>query len=372
MEWKFSEEQEAYAEALQDWLAATVDPERLRGWFESGDASEFTEAFARDWAGVGVPEDEGGQGGGLVELALTAEHLARVDAPSATWLATTLALPALAGRPELVESSVADSPTVLLVPADRIPAATATVTASGSGLHGSVPLVLGAETAVAFVVPVAAEAGVELHLVQAEPDTVKVTGRRLLDRSRAVGDVVLDGAASERLEVDAQVAFEAIARRAAVLVSADTLGVSQTMLDLAVEYSKQRQQFGVPIGSFQAVKHAAATIMVGVEAARSAVYYTAASVDSDQPEAALHAAATKAQVTGEGPHAADTALTMHGAIGYTWEHDLHLYYKRAKLDASLFGSPSAWNDRLADALDLSGPAAKGASSPTMEFGAGVA
>ncbi|GAA1365179.1 acyl-CoA dehydrogenase family protein [Arthrobacter rhombi] len=352
MEWKFSEEQEAYAEALQDWLAGAVDSERLRGWFESGDASGFTVPFVRDWAGVGTPEEEGGQGGGLVELALTAENLARVDAPSGDWLATVLALPALAGQPEIVEESLGGRPTVLLVPANRIPDGDTTVAAGPGGLQGAVPMVLAGDTATRFVVPVNGEFGIELHLVEADQPGVTRATRSLLDRSRSLADVTLAGAASERLNVDVVTVLDAISRRAAVLVAADTVGATQTMLDLSVGYSKQRQQFGVPIGSFQAVKHAAATMMVGVEAGRSAVYYTAASVDSDQPDAALHAAATKAQVTQEGPRAADSALTMHGAIGYTWEHDLHLYYKRAKLNSGLFGSPGAWNERLADALDL--------------------
>jgi alkylation response protein AidB-like acyl-CoA dehydrogenase len=97
------------------------------------------------------------------------------------------------------------------------------------------------------------------------------------------------------------------------------------------------------------VKHAAAQMLVQVESARSIVYLAAASVQAGHPDAHLHAAAAKAQVTAE---AADTALTLHGAIGYTWEYDLQLYYKRAKLDRVLYGAPSAWNERLAAALDL--------------------
>ncbi len=89
-----------------------------------------------------------------------------------------------------------------------------------------------------------------------------------------------------------------------------------------------------------------------VEAARSALYYTAASVDSAEPMCGLQAAAVKAQVTAAGVRAADSALTLHGAIGFTWEHDLHLFYKRAKLNEQLFGAPSRWNDRIADGLEL--------------------
>jgi alkylation response protein AidB-like acyl-CoA dehydrogenase len=100
------------------------------------------------------------------------------------------------------------------------------------------------------------------------------------------------------------------------------------------------------------VKHSAATILVDVEAARSAIYYAAASVDAGGPLTGLHAAAVKAQVTAAGVRAADAALTLHGAIGFTWEHDLHLFYKRAKLNEQLFGSPSRWNERIADGLDL--------------------
>jgi alkylation response protein AidB-like acyl-CoA dehydrogenase len=128
------------------------------------------------------------------------------------------------------------------------------------------------------------------------------------------------------------------------------------MLALAVEYAGQRHQFGVPIGSFQAVKHAAATLLVGVEAARSVVPFAAASVDAPaetrHPLWLLHAAAAKSQVTATAAGAADTALTLHGAIGYTWEHDLQLFYKRAKLDAVLGGTPGAWDDVIADGLPL--------------------
>jgi alkylation response protein AidB-like acyl-CoA dehydrogenase len=124
------------------------------------------------------------------------------------------------------------------------------------------------------------------------------------------------------------------------------------MLDLAVEYSKQRHQFGAPIGSFQAVKHAAATMLVAVESARSIVYYAAASVEAGHPDAALHAAVAKAQACAAAEQVADSALTVHGAIGYTWEYDLQLYYKRAKLDNRLFGGPEIWNERLAAQLPL--------------------
>ena len=183
---------------------------------------------------------------------------------------------------------------------------------------------------------------------------MNVEPRRLLDRSRDAADVVLDGTPSERVDVDVEAFLAAYAARSAVLTAADSLGAATRMLELAVTYSKQRHQFGVPIGSFQAVQHAAATILVDVEAARSAVYYAAASVDAGAPSSDLHAAAVKAQVTDSAVRAADSALTLHGAIGYTWEHDLHLFYKRSTLNQALFGTPKQWNDVIADRLDLVG------------------
>src|SRR5699024_10843809 len=105
MDWKFSEEQAAYAEALQEWLSGTLDSEKLRAWFDAGDTTEFTDALHSDWGGVGFEEGQGGQGGGLVELALTAEYLARAAAPAADWMATVLA--ALALRSDTEEAAAA-------------------------------------------------------------------------------------------------------------------------------------------------------------------------------------------------------------------------------------------------------------------------
>ena len=176
--------------------------------------------------------------------------------------------------------------------------------------------------------------------------------RSLLDRSRDAADVTLDDVPARRLDADATEAITEIASRAAVLVAADALGASERMLQLAVDYSKQRQQFGQPIGSFQAVKHAAAQMLVTVESAMSIVCYAAQSAEEGLPERATHAAVAKAQVTHGSGELADSALTLHGAIGYTWEHDLQLFYKRAKLDRVLFGTPAAWNERIAAALPL--------------------
>jgi alkylation response protein AidB-like acyl-CoA dehydrogenase len=354
MRWELSQEQADFRSILRAWLQERCPSSTVRGWLDSGDPGVFEQQFATEgWSAVGSPEDLGGQGGGLVELALAAEELGRAVAPSSAWLGSVLAVPGLADAPDAAKALLADGvATVLAVSSGAVPAAIPTVVDDGAGLTGVVRSVLGADRARRLLVPVRQRAGTVLVLVDVEASGVEVHSRVLTDRSRTTGDIVFSGANGTPIAADADAVLGGAALRAAVLVSADALGVAELMLEMAVEYAKQRHQFGVPIGSFQAVKHAAAEMLVQVESARSIVYLAAASVDAGHPESHLHAAAAKAQVTAGAAEAADTALTIHGAIGYTWEHDLQLYYKRAKLDRVLFGAPSHWNERIAAALDL--------------------
>jgi alkylation response protein AidB-like acyl-CoA dehydrogenase len=355
MRWELSEEQELFTTSLREWLAERAGLAAVRGWLDAGDLSSFERLFVGEgWAGVGFDEELGGQGGGLLEIALTARELGRAAAPSAGWLQSAIVVPALADEPALARAaSESGEVTALAVRADRIPAAVPSVVEIRTGrLHGQIPCVLGAVRARRFLVPIADGESVSLWLVDGSDPGIGIHPRSLLDRSRDVADVVLDDVAARRLELDAAATISEIATRAAVLVAADALGASERMLQLAVDYSKQRQQFGRPIGSFQAVKHAAAQMLVTVESSLSIACYAAQSVEEGLADRAIHAAVAKAQVTGGAAQLADSALTLHGAIGYTWEHDLHLFYKRAKLDRVLFGTPAAWNERIADALPL--------------------
>lgn len=354
MRWELSEEQDDYRCVLAGWLADRCGTAEVRSWLDAGDPAPFEERFqAEGWFAVGSPEDVGGQGGGLVELALTAEELGRCTAPTAGWLGSMLAVPGLQGAPEEAEALLADGVvTVLGVPAGAIPGEFTVDCDDDSTVSGTVTGVLGADRARRLLVPTAGPHGPGLVLLDVDDPGVVVRPRRLTDRSRSVADVEVTEARGTPVPGDAGPVLEAAALRAAVLVSADVLGAAERMLDLTVEYAGQRHQFGVPIGSFQAVKHAAAEMLVTVESARSIVYLAAASAEAGHPDAPAHAAAAKAQVTAGAARVADAALTLHGAIGYTWEHDLQLSYKRAKLDEPLFGAPEAWNERLAARLDL--------------------
>jgi alkylation response protein AidB-like acyl-CoA dehydrogenase len=354
MRWELSEEQQLFTTSLREWLGQRAEPAAVRAWLDTGDLSSFERLFAGEgWAAVGFDEELGGQGGGMLELALTARELGRAATPSAVWLQSAIVVPALADEPALVRAaSESGEVTALAVRADRIPAAAPSVERRSDRLDGRIPCVLGAARARRFLVPIADGESISLWLVDGGDPGIGIHSRSLLDRSRDVADVVLDDVAARRLELDAAAAINEIATRAAVLVAADALGASERMLQLTVDYSKQRHQFGQPIGAFQAVKHAAAQMLVTVESSLSIVCYAAQSAEEGLPERATHAAVAKAQVTGAGAVLADSALTLHGAIGYTWEHDLHLFYKRAKLDRVLFGTPATWNGRIADVLPL--------------------
>lgn len=348
MRWTLTEDQELFRDSFRGWLERFAPTEVVRDWLATGDPASFERRFVDEgWFAIGSPEECGGEGGGLIELALAAEQLGGSAAPSAAWSAAVVAAPLLIGAPELAAKSLGQGEFAVLAVDSRRPL---DVGAAMPQAGGSVRNVLGADRARRFLVPVRDDGRISLAILDVAD--VKLVHRRLLDRSRSVADVVVPDLSRYHWIAVTDEHLSAAALRAAVLVAADSLGAAERMLRMAVEYSKQRHQFGVPIGSFQAVKHAAATMLVSVESARSLIYYAAASVDQRHGEAALHAAAAKAQACHGAERAADSALTMHGAVGYTWEHDLHLFYKRAKLDLQLFGSPTTWNERLAAALPL--------------------
>ncbi|HRD13170.1 MAG TPA: acyl-CoA dehydrogenase family protein [Mycobacterium sp.] len=357
MHWELSDEQHLYADSLRDWLGGNATSERLRSWFDAGDDRRFDNALAEEgWAGVGFDESRGGQGGGLLEMVLTARELGRAAAPSGRWLARALADVALEAEPELGRAALEEGELmVAVVRCDRIPSAVSPLGWHNGVVSGQVPCVLAAGDATRFLVPVHGTEGHRLVVVDRDTGAVDVQPRPVLDRSRGAADVVFTDAPARPLESEGESAESTLARladRAAVLVAADALGAAERMLDMTVEYAKQRKQFGKPIAAFQAVKHAAAQMLVTVESSYSVTLLAGASTQEGAVDARLHAAAAKAQVTQHCAELADSALTVHGAIGYTWEYDLQLFYKRAKLDRILFGSPEAWNERIASLLPL--------------------
>jgi alkylation response protein AidB-like acyl-CoA dehydrogenase len=343
----FTDEQQFLRESVLGTIDREAPLSRVREWV-LGDRIDQSAALAlavrQGWTGIGIPEDAGGQGGGLLELAILAEELGRGAVPADGLYATLLASIALghcggdAARSRIERLALGEafgavgSPGSL--PLDVPP------------LDGELSLVLGAADANLL----AAWNGEALELHEAE--AAEVTPRLLVDRTRAVADVTLGPDPLERFDGVTPEAMRAVAAWGAVLIAADALGAAQRMLDLTVEYVSQRVQFGLPVGSFQAVKHTAAEMLVSIEGTRAAVHYAAWAVGAGESGAALDAWVAKARSARAASFVADKALFLHGAIGYTWEHDLQLLFKRAKSDAELFGGPEVYDSRIADALEL--------------------
>ncbi|MFC8178770.1 acyl-CoA dehydrogenase family protein [Rhodococcus sp. NPDC057297] len=347
MHWELSDEQEMFSTSLREWTAAKFGTDTVRRMQDSGDASAFTSALVEEgWWGVGYPDNSGGQGGGVLEVALAAREFGRSAVPSSAWFAAALASPLLTDS-ELEAQTSGETVFALAVRSDRVPTLVP-LDWNGESVTGSVPHVLGAAEAGTFLVPIGEPGAIQLARVDA--GDARTTADPLLDRSRSSGSIEFsDAGILEIVDIDDS-ALSRSRDLTAALTAADALGSAERMLELAVEYSKQRKQFGQFIGSFQAVKHAAAQMLVTVEASFSIALYAAAAIEEGIDDASTVAAVAKAQVTAGVADLADSALTVHGAIGYTWEHDLHLFYKRAKLDRALFGSPSSWNERVASAL----------------------
>ncbi|MCA1830035.1 MAG: acyl-CoA/acyl-ACP dehydrogenase [Actinobacteria bacterium] len=207
------------------------------------------------------------------------------------------------------------------------------VDVEGSTLKGTRKFVTDGHIAELVITP-AHLSGDDAWLVIAEP--VRRDPTTLIDSTTKVADLSFDGAAFERLGATTRADIHWVLRHGAVMQSAVMLGASERVLELSTEYAKQRVQFGKPIGSFQAIKHRAADMLVDVESMRNAVYYAAWALERAHPDAALGASMAKACASDAAPRVAAGGIQIHGGIGFTWEADLHLYFKRATAAAALF------------------------------------
>jgi alkylation response protein AidB-like acyl-CoA dehydrogenase len=315
------------------------------------DASVWSAMAEQGWLAIEIPEEEGGLGLGLVEVAVLCEELGRrlVAAP---FLPSVLALGALCGpearenagtkewREALSEGTAVGC--VVMAPDGRV-----SVTSSGSEgdvqLHGQAPPTLYAPSAdVAVVVAGPGVYAVDLGSVgQRDPLPA-------MDRTRELGALTFD--ATPAVRVGKADAAALLLDRAATLASAEMLGAADRVLWMSVEYAKDRIQFGKPIGTFQAVKHMLADALVDVEGMRSTAYYAAWCASADDQDRSLSASMAKAWCSDASRRVMVVGLQVHGGIGFTWEHDMHLYVKRAQLDQVSFGDASFHRERIAGML----------------------
>ena len=204
-----------------------------------------------------------------------------------------------------------------------------------------------------IIVSAKSPAGVGLFVVDAPAEAVMMTPLKTLDRTRPQADLEFSSTKARAVSAvgDGAAFFDRLMAVAGICLAAEQVGGAQRCLDMAVEYAKVRVQFGRPIGSFQAIKHKCADMLVAVESARSAVYW-AASVLDDGEDAALASTLAQVRCSTAYPEVAGENIQIHGGIGFTWEHPAHLYLKRAKTSEVLFGDPALLRERLACLLGI--------------------
>jgi alkylation response protein AidB-like acyl-CoA dehydrogenase len=334
MDLTFSPEQESIRDAVRGVLADRIPPPRAHAEL-APDPDLWREAAALGWFGLGLPEDVGGAGYGLPEETVLFAELGRSLA-AGPWLGTVLATHALAAVPvrrEELASVVGGRMRVAVVddPADGLgdairPGGTVRGVADGDG--ADVFLVLGER---------------RVRWVPARGSGVQVAVRESLDPTRRVVDVSFTDAAAELLGAEA----DSLRRIALVLVAAEALGIAERTLEASVAHAKTREQFGRPIGSFQAVKHRCADMAVRTEVARSLVTFAAVALRDLEPEASRHAQQAKVLATSAALANGHDNVQNHGGMGFTWDADAHLYLKRAWMLEHAFGTRTAHLDALA-------------------------
>ena len=357
MDFGLSEEQQQLKESARTFLSGECPTTFVRKAMATDDGypSELYDQIAKlGWSGLIVPEKFGGAGLGMLDMAMLLEEGGYAAMPGPFLFSSALAAGALKiSASEQLKSRwltpLAEGKVVGTVAASADPAEVATTaTKDGAGFRLSGKKMLVPYAAVADFIVVAARADRQVDLFVVDTKAPGVTTRALknLDLTRRVAEVELDNAPAEQLGGDDL--FAQLAAIGAVAVAADSLGGTERSLEMAVEYSKVREQFGKPIGSFQALKHAAAEIVADLEPARALLWYAAYALDTGAPEAKRIASMAKARLCDIYSRASDRAVLMHGGIGFTWEHDMHLWFKRARFNESYFGSPAFHRERVAE------------------------
>ncbi|MFF3377083.1 acyl-CoA dehydrogenase family protein [Streptomyces sp. NPDC002680] len=371
MNFQLSEEQGMLREASRDLLSDRAPMEHVRAWMDrdadDGDVDPEVWRLTADlgWPGLGLPEEYGGSGQGLVELALVAEEMGRAlgRGPFAPTAIVGRALTATGSpglRSEVLPELAAGSAWATWAFAEpRSPWSLNGIRATARTDDGDTFVLDGVKTAVQdaggahWLLVTALHDGVPASfLVERAAPGVTVRRQRTLDPTRAFYEVRLDGVRvpHDRRLTAGPVEIQRLLDEASVLRCADALGVMRRLLELTVEHTTTRVQFGQPIGAFQAVKHSAADMALLVHGAHAATYYAAMATDAGTDDAARAACAAASYVSAGAGEVAARALQLHGGIGFTWEHDLHLFLRRARADSVLYGDAAVHRDRLCTLL----------------------
>jgi alkylation response protein AidB-like acyl-CoA dehydrogenase len=379
MIFSFSDEHAQLREGLRRFLtdkSPSTEVRRLMDTDDGYDPAVWSQLAGQlGVQGLAIPEKFGGFGFGAVEQAIVLEEMGRALLCAPYFGTAVLAAQALlasgdSAAQEQFLPGIADGTTIatLAVPEGDGQWSTSslrTTARHGDGgwvLDGSKSFVLDGQTAGLLLVAAQTDGGPSLFAVDGGADGLGRHPLTTLDRTRKQARLELAGTPAQLIgtEGGAGPVIQRTLQVAAAMLAAEQVGGAQRCLDMSVEYAKIRMQFGRPIGSFQAIKHMCADMLLEVESARSAAYYAAWAAADDSDELPLVSSLAKAYCSEAYFKAAADNIQIHGGIGFTWEHDAHLYYRRAKSTEVMLGTPSQHREIAATYL-IDQPAAAGAA-----------
>jgi len=371
VDFALDEDQITLQEVLRTFFGAQVPDSAVRAQFD-----EPARYDARLWKrmaeelglqGLAIPEEYGGGGFSFFELGLVLEEMGRVLLPS-PFLGSCvmsaqllLALDDEEARRRLLPAIADGSAIVSVAFAEESGswqtsdvALTATGDGDGWRIDGRKAYVLDGHVADTYLVIARASDGIGVFEVAGTATGLTRTAAQTMDLTRALATVTFDGVSARQVGSVAatQAAIEVMLDHTRIALAADALGGIGRVLDMSVEYAKVREQFGRPIGSFQAIKHKCASMLMELEASRSAVYYALWAAATDQPDRPVLAPMVKAHCVDSYLAAAGENIQIHGGIGFTWEHPAHLFLKRAKSSQVLLGDSDLHRQILADRIGV--------------------
>ncbi len=367
MNFDFSDDQKLLQQTARDYLAEHSPLAVCREILESDAA--YAEALWKGaaemgWQGAVIPEEYGGAGFGYLELALIAEEVGRALAPipfsSSVYFATEALLrfgsddqkkkllPGLASGDAIGTFALTEKPGQ-----QGVESVAAKV--DGGKLTGQKSPVPDGEIATFAVVAAQGDGGLGLYLVDLTGDGVARKSIDAFDPTRPLTHIDFDGAPAELLGTAGEGAAqaEALLDRAAVLLAFEQLGAATRSFELTKAFVEGRYAFGRPIASFQAIKHRLADLYCEVELARSSCFFGAWALEGDEPELGVAACQSRVQASEALNQMSIEMVQLYGGVGYTWEYDCHLFYRRARALAGALGTPNAWRNKLVDRVDFS-------------------
>jgi alkylation response protein AidB-like acyl-CoA dehydrogenase len=371
MNFAFTDEQEELRKTVRSFLENKSSEEAVREMMETEDGfdpavwSQMGEQMGLQ--GLSIPEEFGGSGYGFVELGIVLEEMGRalLCAPffsTAVLAANTLLQSGDAAAQAKYLPGIASGETIATLayvePSGKWDESGITMEATKSGdgytLSGTKSFVLDGNAASLILVAAKTGAGTSLFAVAGDASGLTKTNLSTMDQTRKQAKLDFADTPAELIgdEGKGWDTLETVLDLAAVALAAEQVGGAQMVLEMAVDYAKVRVQFGRPIGSFQAIKHKCADMLLEVESAKSAAYYGMWCASEMNDELASTASLAKAYCSEAYFHAAAENIQIHGGIGFTWEHPAHLYFKRAKSSELLFGDPTYHREQLAQRIGI--------------------